>query len=107
MNITVIGDRITRNAPAIIIFHAEREAEEHSNNSLIWATYAILAALSLGLGASMNGLVPSAVNKLKRVREIFQIPEDHEAIISLTIGYPKYKYQRSIKRERDIIHWVN
>ncbi|MCD6113549.1 MAG: nitroreductase family protein, partial [Bacteroidales bacterium] len=46
------GDRITRDAPAILIFHAEKGAEEHTNNSLIYATYSILAAHALGLGAT-------------------------------------------------------
>ena len=44
------GDRITRGAPAMIIFHAEKGAEEHTDNSLIYATYAMLAAHSLGVG---------------------------------------------------------
>jgi len=38
------GDRITRNAPAILIFHSEKDAEEHTNNSLIYATYVMLTA---------------------------------------------------------------
>ena len=100
------GDRITRNAPAIIIFHAKKNAEEHTNNSLIYATYCMLAAQSLGLGTSMNGIVPAAINKIPEVRKIFSIPENHEAIISLTIGYPKYKYKKTVKREQKTIHWV-
>ena len=99
------GDRITRNAPAIIIFHAKKNAEEHTNNSLIYATYCMLAAQSLGLGTSMNGIVPAAINKIPEVRKIFSIPENHEAIISLTIGYPKYKYKKTVKREQKTIHW--
>ena len=100
------GDRITRDAPAILIFHAEKGAEEHTNNSLIYATYSILAAHALGLGASMIGIVPAAINKVKEIREIFQIPEENEAIISVIIGYPKYKYKRSIKRSIQKINWI-
>ena len=100
------GDRITRNAPAILIFHADKGAEEHTNNSLIYATYAMLAAHSLGLGATMIGLVPAGINKIKEVKEIFQIPEGNEAIISLIIGYPKFKYKRAIKRNKENITWI-
>ena len=100
------GDRITRNAPAIIIFHANKEAEEHTNNSLIFATYAMLAAHSLGLGATIIGLVPSAINKVLEVRQIFKIPEKNEAIISLIIGYPKYKYKKAIKRNKNKVTWL-
>ncbi|MCD6365976.1 MAG: nitroreductase family protein [Bacteroidales bacterium] len=94
------GDRITRGAPAILVFHAEAGAEEHTNNSMIYATYAMMAAQSLGLGATIIGLVPPAINKMKEVREKFGIPENHEAVISVIIGYPKYKYKRGIKREK-------
>jgi len=101
------GDRITRGAPALIIFHAESGAEEHTDNSLIYATYAMLTALSLGLGAAMNSIVAAAVNKVPEVKEIFEIPEDHEAIVSVILGYPKYKYKRAIKRPYQKINVIN
>ncbi|OQX99012.1 MAG: hypothetical protein B6I20_10390 [Bacteroidetes bacterium 4572_117] len=100
------GDRITRNAPTILIFHANKGAEEHTNNSLIYATYAILAAHSLGLGASMIGLVPAGINKIQKVKHIFNIPDENEAIISVIIGYQKYKYKRAIKRDKENINWI-
>lgn len=100
------GDRITRNAPAIIIFHAKRDAEEHTNNALIYATYVMLAAHSFGLGATMIGIVPAAINKVSEVKNIFQIPAENEAVISLIIGYPKYKYKRTIKRQNQKIEGI-
>lgn len=101
------GDRITRNAPAIIIFHADKGAEEHTNNALIYATYAMLTAQSLGLGATMIGLVPAGINKVKEVKGIFRIPDNHEAITSVIVGYPKIKYKYAIKRERTHINYIN
>ncbi len=101
------GDRITRNAPAILIFHGSKGAEEHTNNSLISATYTMLSAHSLGLGATMIGIVPAAINKIKKVKDIFQIPEDNEAVISVVLGYPKYKYKRAVKREKKHIAWID
>jgi nitroreductase/NAD-dependent dihydropyrimidine dehydrogenase PreA subunit len=101
------GDRITRNAPAIIIFHAHKNAEEHTNNSLIYATYAMLTAHSIGLGATMIGLVPPAINKVKAVRDIYQIPEENEAIISMVVGYPRIKYKRTIRRKGQKINFIN
>ncbi len=100
------GDRITRNAPALIIFHAEKGAEEHTNNSLIYATYSILAAHAIGLGATMIGIVPAAINKVSEVREHFKIPKGNEAIMSIIIGYPKYKYKRTIQRKKQKIEWI-
>ncbi len=101
------GDRITRNAPALMIFHAPVDAEEHTRNAMIYATYAMLATHAMGLGASMNGLVPAALNKEGKIRRIFRIPEGHDAVISLMLGYPKYKYRRAVRRETRNIHWVS
>lgn len=101
------GDRITRNAPAIIIFHADKSAEEHTNNSLIYSTYAMLAAHALGLGATMIGIVPAAINKVQALKDIFEIPRENEAIMSVIIGFPKYNYRRAIKRENHPVSLVN
>ncbi|MBE0649885.1 MAG: nitroreductase family protein [Bacteroidales bacterium] len=100
------GDRITRNAPALLIFHAEKGSEEHTDNALIYCTYAMMAAHSLGLGTTMNGIIPPAINKEKELKEFFGIPEDHEAVISLIMGYPKYKYQKAIRRKNCQVHWI-
>lgn len=100
------GDRITRGAPALIVFHADKSAEEHTNNALIYATYSMLAIHAKGLGCTMNGIIPAAINKVNEIREIFNIPQGHEAIISIMLGYPKYRYQKMIKRERKTIKWI-
>jgi nitroreductase len=100
------GDRITRGAPAMIIFHAHMDAEEHTDNSLIYATYAMLTAHSLGLGATMISIVPRAINRMQELKEIFEIPEEHEAVISVIIGYPKYKYKRAIIRDVQQLNWI-
>jgi nitroreductase/NAD-dependent dihydropyrimidine dehydrogenase PreA subunit len=101
------GNRITRNAPALIIFHAEKGAESHTHNSMIYATYAMLTAHSLGLGATMNGIVPAAINQNKKVSQLFEIPEDNEAITSLIIGFPRYNYQRVIYRQKHKVNWLS
>ena len=100
------GDSITRGAPALIIFHADKGAEEHTHNALIYATYAMFAIHSLGLGATMNGIIPAAINKEMEIKRMFKIHEKHEAILSIIFGYPKYKYQKTVKREKKIIHWI-
>lgn len=101
------GDRISRGAPALIIFHADRSAEAHTTNSLIYATYAMLAAQAIGLGSCMIEIIPAAINRLPEVRDLFEIPGGHEATISLALGYPKYKYKRTVRREEHKIHIIN
>jgi len=99
------GDRITQGAPALIIFHADTAAEEHTHNALIYTTYTMLTAPAMGLGSTLNGIMPAAINKVSELQKLFKIPENHEAIISLIVGYPKYKYRKSIKREAKTLHY--
>ncbi len=100
------NDNISRSAPVIMIFHANKGAEEHTNNAIICVTYAMLAAHSFGLGTTIIGLIPPAINKVNELKELFQIPEENEAVMSLILGYPKYKYKRTIKREKREINWI-
>lgn len=101
------GDRITRGAPSLIIFHADIEAEEHTNSAIIYATYVMFAIQSLGLGSTMNGIIPAAINKVDDVRKIFKIPKNHEAVISLMFGYPKIKYKKTVKRTGKKVNIIN
>lgn len=100
------GDRISRGASALIILHADQGAEEHTHNSLIYATYISFALHSLGLGGTINGIIPAAINKDPQIKSYFNIPENHEAVISIMFGYPKYKYKKMIKRAPKKTHWI-
>jgi len=94
------NDRITRHAPALMIFHAPYPTEAHTQDSLIYCVMANFAVMSLGLGATIVELLPPAINKVKEVRDIFKIPDTNEAVISLIVGYPKFHFRRGIKREK-------
>ena len=98
------GDGITRGAPSIIIIHAAKNAEAHSNNGMVYATYIMLAAHAIGLGATMVELVPAALNRNKQLKKIFRVPNENEAIMSVILGYPKYRYKRTIKRHLYRVH---
>jgi nitroreductase/NAD-dependent dihydropyrimidine dehydrogenase PreA subunit len=100
-------DTITRNAPAMILFLADKNEEDFSQDISIAATYGMLATHSLGLGGSIMDLIPPAINKDDELRRLFCIPDNHEIITSIIIGYPKYKYQRGIKRRLKSVKWLN
>jgi nitroreductase len=99
-------DTITRNAPAMILFLADKNEEDISQDISIAATYGMLATHSLGLGGSIMDLIPPAINKDDELRKLFCIPDNHEIVTSLIIGYPKYKYQRGIKRNLKSVKWI-
>jgi len=99
-------DGITRGAPTLITVNAAKDAEAHTNNGVIYATYIMLTAHAIGLGATMIECLIAAINRNKKLKQIFQIPEDNEAVMSVIIGHPKYRYRRTIKRTKHRIHKV-
>lgn len=99
-------DEITRGAPAVILFHAHRLAENHTHDAYIAMTYGLLAAHSLGLGATAISLIPPPVNKSPELKKIIELPPDHEVVTAMILGYPKYRYQRGIKRELASVNWL-
>ena len=106
-NISFEYDGITRGAHTLLLFHAQKDSEEHKEDSYIFVTYATLAAQALGLGATVIGLVPAAINKSAELKRLFSIPDKHETVVSMIVGYPKFKYRRGIKRELKKVSWVN
>ncbi|MBB3187904.1 nitroreductase family protein [Microbacter margulisiae] len=99
-------DTLTRNAPAMILFLADRNGEDISQDISIAATYGMLASHALGLGGSIMDIIPPAINKDKNLRRMFEIPHSQEVISSLIIGFPKYKYQRGIRRSLRSVRWL-
>ena len=66
----------------------------------IVATYAMLAAHSLGLGATMIDIVPPVLNNIDHdLRRSYGIPDENIIVTSLILGHPKYKYRRSVQRQ--------
>jgi nitroreductase/NAD-dependent dihydropyrimidine dehydrogenase PreA subunit len=99
-------DTILRRAPAMILFHANRNSENYRTDILIALTYGILAAHALGLGASAMDLIPPAVERNPELRRMFQIPEENEVVASIILGYPKHHFQRGIRRELKSVTWL-
>ncbi len=100
------GDRITRGAPVMLLFHSEKTAEARTANGLINATYAMLQAHALGLGSTLVEVVPAAINQVKDLKKLFQIPKTHEVTMALVLGYPKFPYRRSLCRPLQNVNWV-
>ena len=100
-------DDIARNAPAMLIFHAPKGAEEHTVDAHICLTYAMLAAHSLGLGATAIGLIGPAINQNKPLRKMFKIPVGNEVIEAMILGYPKLQFRRAIIRPRKNITFLS
>lgn len=99
-------DTITRGAPAMLLFHAHRQAESHTDDALIALTYGLLAAHALGLGATALSLVTPVVERTPELRALFSIPPENEVVACMVLGYPKHRFKRGIRRELAAVHWV-
>jgi len=92
-------DRYMYNAPMLMLFHGNRWAMSYEENAHLVCHHAMMAAVSLGLGTTIIGMVPPIVEQSKTLRERYAIPKDNKVLTSLIVGYPKYKYKKSIRRD--------
>jgi ferredoxin len=92
-------DRYMYSAPAVMIFHASRWGASYEQNGHLVCHHAMLAALSLGLGSTIIGMIPPVVERSKELRARYGIPKDNRVLTSLILGHPKYRYRRGIRRQ--------
>ena len=83
-------------APLCMYFYNSGYADPA--DPLIPATYAMLAAHSIGLGSCMIGSIAPFLKHMNKLKKKYSIPEGSKDGIFLVFGYPKYKYHKAIKR---------
>jgi len=93
------NDHVTYDAPAALYFYGSPYSDPA--DPIIPATYAMIAAESLGLGSCMiGGVHPFTINGglAKKFREKHNIHYKSKEGLILIIGYPKYKFKKGIRR---------
>ncbi len=81
--------------PALMIFHYSPEADVA--DAVIVATYAMLAAESLGLGSCMLGTTV-ALSHFKDLKAKLGIPEQNKVSVGLALGHPAVEFRRGVRR---------
>ncbi len=89
-------DWLLYDAPLAIYFYSSPTSDPA--DPLIPATYAMLAAESLGLGTCMIGSIGPFLKYKNKLTRKYGIPPRHNTGVFLIIGHPRYKYQRAVKR---------
>jgi nitroreductase/ferredoxin len=92
------GDEILRDCPALMLFHSPAMEPMGEANCVIAAFHAIFMAEVLGIGSCFNDLIPPACNRVDEIRGLLDLPKEREVHASLTLGYPKYRFKRTIPR---------
>jgi ferredoxin len=89
---------LTYEAPALMIFHGDKYKVAIDQDCTIAASYASIAAHTLGLGTCFSGLIPPIVERSAALRKKLDIPHDNQVCACLMLGYPAVKFKRAIPR---------
>ncbi len=89
-------DWLFYDAPLAMYFYGSVFADPA--DPCIAATYATLAAESLGLGSCMIGTVAPFLRRNKTLLQKYGIPRKHQPGIAVIFGHPSVRYQRTLKR---------
>lgn len=97
---------LTHDAPLLMIFHGDSKASTPEQDGLIWATTAMILAESHGIGTCFNGFLVLGINSCRKARKYLDLPPKRKVYETLTAGYSKYKYRRTVPRERENVRFV-
>lgn len=98
-------DIIFRDAPILIVAHAEQENPRGQTSCTIALTYLELAATSMGLGCCWAGYFQRAATTYPPLLETLALPKGHQSFGAMMVGYPRFKYQRLPLRKPPKITW--
>jgi len=100
-------DVFTYGAPALILFHGSPHGESIMEDIWIAASYASVAAQSLGLGSCFIGMIPPVVDRNKKLKAKFGISEENRVLACMIVGYSDIKFKRMIPRELSAVSFVS
>lgn len=101
-----LSEEITRDCPAVMLFHTPILEPGSQANCVIAAWNAVLMAEALGVGTCYNEMIPPPCNKIPELREMLRLPDENEVFASLTMGYPKYKLKKTIRRKLSEVRYL-
>jgi len=102
------SDIVMYGAPVALYFYGSPYTDPA--DPLIAATYAMIAAESLGLGTCMLGGIHPFIQQgkaAKKLREKWSIRWKSKEGLFLIMGYPKVKYHHGIRRTFANVDWLN
>jgi len=99
------NDVILRDAPVLIVTHAEKDNRAAPSTCTIALTYLELAATSMGLGCCWAGYFNAAATTFPPMMEALSLPRGHQCFGAMMVGYPKFNYHRLPTRKPPSINW--
>jgi nitroreductase/NAD-dependent dihydropyrimidine dehydrogenase PreA subunit len=99
------NDVILRDAPVVIITHAEEHNRLAPSTCTIALTYLDLAATGMGLGCCWAGYFNAAAIAFPPMKEALALPTGQQCFGSMMVGYPQFSYHRLPMRKPPSISW--
>ncbi|MCP4674681.1 MAG: 4Fe-4S dicluster domain-containing protein [Deltaproteobacteria bacterium] len=99
-------DELRRDCQVVMLFHCDTLEPSGDEACMLAAFHAVLAAETLGVGTCINGLFPPFINRTKEIRQTIGLPDNHEVYAALTLGYPKYKFKKTIPRKLGQVRFI-
>jgi len=94
-----LSNEILRDCPVLMLFHSPIREPVGRENCLIAAFHAVMMAQIMNMGGCLNDLIPPMCNRLSAIRSLLRLADDREVYASITMGYPRYNFQRVIPRK--------
>ena len=98
-------DTIMRSAPHAIVAYGHKANPIAPQAGVIALTTLELAAYAQDLGACWAGYFHAAAMTFPPMIEALNLPEDHQCLGAMMIGYPKHKYLKIPTRNEPQIIW--
>ncbi len=99
------NDVILRDAPVLIVAHAEAGNRMAASACTLALGYLELAAPTMGLGCCWAGYFSAAATYFPPMKEALSLPQNHQCFGSMVAGCPKFGYHRLPARKPPIITW--
>ena len=100
------NDLILHKAPALLFFYAKKGALSAEVNANLALHNAALMGAGLGLGSFYAGYITGASNRTDYIRNLLNIPNDHQIYAVLAVGYPKYSFKQWMDKKQPLIKWI-
>lgn len=98
--------QVFRGAPVLIVAHTPPDAPTGKDDSMIALSHLMFAATSAGLGATWLGYLVAAAKLDPHIKKFLSVPLKNTVQAAVIMGYPKYKYKRTVPRKAAGVKWL-
>lgn len=99
-------DPLLYHAPALVIFHADKDEETGEVDCTIAADHLTLMAPALGLGTCYIGYASAPLKHDRTLSRYLGIPDKHLGYVVLTLGHAGVQYQKMVPRPSTKVQYI-